>query len=76
MVSRICKTMGIMTVPSGITLENQKIRSNFRKHPERASKASALILEFLRLLNCFLVYVSPLLGKGEQVGVDLSVREQ
>ena len=47
------KTFVIDCVPSGITLENQKIRSNFRKHPERASKASALILEFLPIVKLF-----------------------
>ena len=39
---------GILThVPSGITLEKPKIRTNFRKNPERGLKMSALILESL-----------------------------
>jgi hypothetical protein len=35
----------VIDVPSGITLENQKIRTNFRKSPQCDFKTSAPILE-------------------------------
>jgi len=35
----------VLCVPSAITLENPKIRPNFRKKPEKGLKTSGLILE-------------------------------
>jgi len=43
--SRVTVDFSVLCVPSAITLENPKIRPNFRKKPEKGLKTSGLILE-------------------------------